>query len=260
MIMELIVAAAFAQAAPASAAAEPPPAAAPAVQDAHEILERAVAAAGGEVWLNPRTLVMRGRATFYRDGPEPRSIADDYRMWRVFDPDRQAAHVAEGMVRIRALGGGRVLFEAGYDGEVTWNERGIVPPAEADAYWASNFGFGIIRHAFDPGFRLERVPDGNVEGHGVFKLKLTDPGGQVTLFGIDRETYWIRSMEFATPRGWHMRIYDDFVELASPRWLQARRVTLYYNGLKQNEVEWQEVRVNGALDRALFSYPPRPVP
>lgn len=237
--------------------AQAPAAGSEATLAARTILQRAVDVAGGDAWLNPRTLMMRGRATFYGpDGAAPRSTADDYRMWRVFNPDRTASHGADGMVRIRARNGERTLFEFGYDGRSTWNGAGVVPQAEADAYWAANFGFGIIRQASRPGFTLTRVPDAEVEGHPVFKLRLTGPDGQQTLFGIDKVSYAIRSMEFATPRGWHMRTYGDFVELQNPRFLQARRVSLYRNGVKQNEMIWTEVKVNEPVDQALFRYPP----
>lgn len=64
-------------------------------------------------------------------------------------------------------------------------------------------------------------------------------------------------MEFATPKGWHLRTYDDFVTLENPRWLQARTVTLYYNGVKQNEVFWTDVEVNASLATDLFAIPKR---
>jgi hypothetical protein len=220
---------------------------------AEDIAQRMIAAHGGDTWLNPRTLVLEGRATFWRNAASPITVADEYRMWRVFDPARQAAHAAEGKVRIDAKSGGRLLFQAGFDGAVTWNEKGVVPKTEADAFWASNFGFGIVRKIGTPGFRLERVADANVEGHEVYTLRLTDPAGQTTLFSIDRDSYAIRRMGFATPRGWHERVYDDFVWLATPGWLQARKVTLYYNGVKANEVVWEHTHVNAPIDAALFS-------
>jgi hypothetical protein len=225
---------------------------------AQEIADRMIAAHGGAVWLNPKTLELEGRATFWRDGPEPSAVADDYRMWRVFDPGRQAAHAAEGKVRIDAKAKGRLLFQAGFDGAVTWNERGIVPEAEANAFWASNFGFGIVRQIGAPGFKLERLADGNVEGHLVHTLRLTDPGGQATLFFVDQASHAIRRMGFRSPRGWHERVYDDFVWLKAPGWLQARRVTLYYDGVKANEVVWERTRVNAPIDDALFAPPGAP--
>lgn len=235
----------------ALAAATPEP-------DGAAILARAAEAAGGEDWVNAKTLVLEGRAVFYGPaGSAPRSVADDYRMWRVFDPARSAAHGAEGKVRIVARSGERLIFTVGYDGATTWNEKGVVPKAEADTFWASNFGFGIIRHAGKPGFRSERVPDGAVGPHALLMVRLTDPRGGVTLFGIDAKSHAIRTMGFMTPRGWHERHYDDFVRLARPRWLQARKVTLFYNGVKANEVYWEKVRVNEPVDAALFA-PPRP--
>ena len=236
-------------------AASPPPVATD-VPDGPAILERATEAAGGEGWAKARTLILDGHAVFYGPtGAAVRTTADQYHMWRVFDPSRAAAHAAEGKVRIVATDHGRTIFTVGYDGTTTWNERGVVPKAEADAFWAANFGFGIIRHARDAGFKAERVPDDSIDGRPIYKVRLTDPQGGVTLFGIDRTSYAIRSMAFATPKGWHERIYDDFETLKNPRWLQARHVTLYYNGVKANEVFWTKTKVNAPIDETLFAPP-----
>lgn len=232
------------------------PAVAQDTPDAATILDRATAAAGGEGWAKARTLMLAGSATVYgQTGASPRSIADDYRMWRVYDPGRTASHAAEGKVRIIARSGTRTLFTIGYDGVTTWNDKGVVPKAEADAYWASNFGFGIIRRAREPGFKSERVPDDTIGARALYMVRLTDPQGGMALFGIDQQSYAIRTMGFATPRGWHLRVYDDFVRLTNPDWLQARKVTLYYNGVKQNDVTWREMQVNAPIDDAIFAPP-----
>ena len=223
--------------------------------DGAAILAMAREAHGGDDWAEARTLVLEGRAVFYRKGVEPSSIADDYRMWRVFDPEREAAHGAEGKVRITARSNGAVLFEVGYDGETTWNERGIVPEDEADRFWAGNFGFGIIRHAGKPGFVATRLPDSDRFGHALYMIDLTDPAGGKTLFGIDQGSHAIRYMGFATDRGWHERLYDDFVELTDPAWLQAGYVALYYDGRLANEVFWENTKVNAPVDPALFEAP-----
>lgn len=126
---------------------------------ARAILERAVDAAGGEAWLNPSTLYLAGSAVFYApDSAEPRSTADDYRMWRAMNPDRTTAHGADGKVRITAKSSGKLMFEVGYDGTTTWTEKGVMPKDQADAYWASNFGFGIIREALGTGFTSNGRP------------------------------------------------------------------------------------------------------
>jgi hypothetical protein len=231
----------------ASPAAEPNPRA---------LVEQAVAVAGGEGWLNPGSLILSGSADFYAaDKAAPVRHVDDYRMWRVMDPNRSAAHAADGKVRITAKIGDKVLFDVGFDGTTTWNERGVVPKAEADAYWASNFGFGIIRQALKDGFRIEVAPERSLDGHALDMVRITDPGGQATLFGFDRESHFIRYMGFYTPKGWHERHYSDFIALPNPRWVQAREVTLFYNGVRQNTVHWREVRVGEPIDPALFAPP-----
>ncbi|MEP3226182.1 MAG: hypothetical protein ABJO01_09410 [Parasphingorhabdus sp.] len=225
--------------------------------DGPQILALAREAAGGDDWANAQTLMLSGRAVFYGPtGYKPRSIASDYRMWREFDPDRNIAHGADGKVRIIAKNDGKLIFEVGYDGETTWTEKGITPKAQADKFWASNFGFGIIRQAQQPGFVANRLPDDDIGGHAIYKVELVDPTGGKTQFGIDQQSYAIRTMGFRTPKGWHLRVYDDFVRLQKPRWLQSRHVTLYYDGKKSNEVFWEKTTVNQVIAPAIFRSPP----
>ncbi|MFZ4689911.1 MAG: hypothetical protein ACOYLS_11785 [Polymorphobacter sp.] len=219
------------------------------------IVERAFAAAGGRGWAEAKTLALTGRAVFYGAGSAPRSTVDDYRMWREFEDVRTSAHGEAGKVRIEARHQGKPVFLVGSDGTTSFNEKGVIPKAEADAFWASNFGFGVIRSALGSGFRLDRLPDDNVAGHDCWMVRVTDPAGTATLFGVDKASAAIRLAGFATPRGWHVRIYDDFVRLKQPDWLQARKVTLYYNGVKANEVFWTSYTVNVPIAPELFKPP-----
>jgi hypothetical protein len=224
--------------------------------DGKAILALAAEAHGGEAWANAQTLILSGHAIFWgAEGATPKTIAEEYRMWRVFDRERKAAHAAEGKVRITVKAGGKTFLDVGFDGTTTWTDRGITPPTEAAAFWASNFGFGIIRRAGDPGFTATRLADDSIDGHRLYMVRLTDPRGGVTLFGIDAVSHAIRSMGFTSPKGWHVRTYDDFMLLDNPRWLQARKVTLYYNGVKANEIRWEKAQVNVPVDDALFAPP-----
>jgi hypothetical protein len=225
--------------------------------DGKAILARATQAAGGDAWANAKTLILRGRAVFWgKAGAVPTSAPDSYVMHREFDPDRVAAHGAEGKLRIEVSDKGKRLWVIGYNGVTTWTDKGVVPKEEADRMWASNFGFGIIRHALKPGFLSERLADGNVDGHPVYMVRLTDPSGTESLFGIDTKSYAIRMVGFFTPRGWHVRTYDNFFRPKSmPTWLQAGRVTLTYNGVKQNEIHWTAVDIDVPIDAAMFAPP-----
>lgn len=51
------------------------------------------------------------------------------------------------------------MFEVGYDGRTTCTEQSVMAKDQADACWASNFGFGIIREALGTGFKPERATD-----------------------------------------------------------------------------------------------------
>lgn len=225
--------------------------------DARTILARATEATGGDEWANAKTLILTGRAVFWgKEGAEPTSSPDRYVMYRELDPNRQAAHGAEGKLRIIVSDKGKPVWTVGYDGADTWTDKGVMPRAEADKMWANNFGFGIIRHALKPGFKSVRLADGNVDGHAVFMVQLIDPTGTESLFGIDQKDYAIRMVGFLTPRGWHVRTYDNFFRPTSmPRWLQAGKVTLYYNGVKQNEIHWTSVEINVPIEANIFAAP-----
>ena len=245
---------------PAVAATPAPPAVQRPDLTARQIMERSYRAMGGNAWARARTLKLEGRAIFWGDGPEPRAVAPRYVMWRALEADRRSAHAADGKVRIEAdLPGGRPMFRVGFDGETTWNEKGVVPRAEADAFWASNFGYGVVRHALKEGFRLERLPDDEVEGHPVFTIRVTDPAGTTTLFGIDQQAFMVRRVGFVTPRGYHERTYGDFFALARPAgWLQPGRVTLFYNGVKANMIIWEKAAVDEPIPDSLFAPPATP--
>jgi hypothetical protein len=222
--------------------------------DGATILARATQAAGGSDWAGAKTLILHGRAVFWdATGSVPKSSPDTYVMYREFDPNRQAAHGAEGKLRIIVADRGKLSWTLGYDGVNTWTEKGAVPKAAADTMWSSNFGFGIIRHAAKPGFKSERLPDDAVDGFPAYMVRLTDPTGTASLFGVDKRNFALRMVGFSTPRGWHVRTYSGFFHPKSmPRWLQAGKVTLYYNGVKQNEIHWKSAEINPAIDPSVF--------
>ncbi len=216
-----------------------------------EIVERAYAHAGGDAWVNPTSLLMEGYGIFWR-GSEIPTRYEPYRMWRVYPETKDAAHAADGKVRIEAFLEDQVVFQLSFDGDVTYNQDGPLEDQADSDRWASNFGFGVIRHALDDGYAVSRLPDDYVDGAASYTVQVTDPSGGKTLFWIRHKDFAIVSVGFDTPRGWHKRIYSEFFRNKNGGWLQPGRVRLYYDGVKANEIYWTRFELGQTYPAELF--------
>ncbi len=226
---------------------------------ARGIVERVIEAAGGEAWRRPDTLRLSGSAKLYDQGQADRvTVADRYEMYRVFPRQSEDAHRANGKVRFDAFAGERVVFQIAYDGQNSYDQNGLVPPEKAQRDWSSAFGFGILRFALDDGFLLERLADDQVEGRDCYFVRVLDPSGSGTLFGIDRSDFSVRMVGFDTPRGWHHRLYSDFAWHEEPRFRQPTRVRLFYDGVKTVDIHWREFAVNVPIVDEVFVIEPPP--
>lgn len=116
-----------------------------------------------------------------------------HRMWRVYPEHKSAAHQADGKIRIDSFRDNKAVFQVAFDGEHTYNQKGKLPQESSDPKrWASNFGFGVIRHAIDDGYKVKRVADDLVDGHPVYTVQVIDPTGGKTLFAFDKQSFAIR--------------------------------------------------------------------
>jgi len=216
-------------------------------------MTRAHKAAGGTEWRRPQSLTMEGYAVFYKG---ERSVKHEHhRMWRVYDAAKTDAHKVDGKVRIESVLEGTPVINLSYDGQTTYTPQGAQPKSESDKRWSSNFGFGVIRHALDEGYNLERLPDDLIDGQAAFMVKVIDPSGGETQFGISQDDFKILKVGFDTERGWHERIYSKFYSNEGEVWVQPGRVRLYYNGVKANEVIWTSYKINQDLPDCLFVLP-----
>lgn len=86
-------------------------------------------------------------------------------------------------------------------------------------------------------------------------IRITDPAGGETQFGIAQKDYAILEVGFVTPRGWHERIYSNFYSNPNDTWVQPGRVRLYYDGVKGNEVIWTSYEINREVPDCLFVLP-----
>lgn len=220
---------------------------------ARQVVDWAVARAGGEAWLHATSNRMEGWAMLCRQGRADQCIrADRYVMYRQYPKDVAASHAGTGKFRLDAETGGRVLFRASFDGTRSYDASGPLPAEAARNAEASAFGFSAIRFTDAPGFTLERLVDDEVEGRPCLTVRVVDAAGAATVFWIDRESAYIRKAAWDTPKGWHERVYSDFYWVAEPGFLQPGRVRLYYAGAKEVDIRWTSAMLNEAFEDRLF--------
>lgn len=217
---------------------------------ATEIMQKVHENAGGEFWHRPQSLTMKGYGIFYRDGKSVKH--EKHNMWRVFEDKKEEAHSANGKVRIESFRDGKPIFIVTYDGKNTYDLRGKQEESEADNRWASNFGFGVIRHALDKGYSLQKMEDDTIQTKSVYCIKVIDKNKGETFFGIDKKDFKILKVAFDTPKGWHHRIYSKFFTKPGYSWLQSGQVDLYYDDKIANTIIWEDFEVNEQLADSLF--------
>ena len=220
-----------------------------------QIVDNAIAAAGGENWARPQSLQLSGHATFYDQGKADKvTHVPTYKMWRVFPAENDAAHKANGKVRFDAFIGDKLYFQIAFDGKQSFNDYSPEFAANKEAaQWENAFGFSILRFARNPGFALTRLADDQTEGHPCYFIRVIDPKQNVTDFSIDKKDFAIRSVGFRTPLGFHHRIYSDFKWHANPRFRQPGRMRVYYDGVKWTEVVWEKFIVNQPIADEVFA-------
>lgn len=224
------------------------------VLSAAEILKRAVAAAGGDTWQRPQTLVLQGTADFFPNGRQDMKMHfDKYAMYRVYPTENDEAHKANGRVRFDAAEGDSVFFKLTFDGKISSTYLSPkAKPYEKHFAWSNNFGFGIIRFADAPGFRLDLLASDQIEGFPCYFVQITDPKQSTTLFAIDAKSFYIRMVGFDTEVGYHYRVYSDFKKAPNVPFLQPTRVRLYFEGAKWMDINWKQFSINQPIDPHVF--------
>jgi hypothetical protein len=227
-----------------------------------EILHQLTIAAGGDLWQQPQSLQLSGNARWTPFGKTDSNESlyfDTYKMYRVFPSQNLAAHAANGKIRFDAKYANNTYMQLIFDGQKTLNYLSDkAKPYQKYFSWSNNFGFGIIRFADRDSFSVERLADDQIEGYPCYVVQITDPKKMVTTFSIDQKTFYIRGVSFITDIGFHNRIYSDFEKLqpankASGYFIQARRIRLYFDGIKWMDINWTNNEVNGNIQDEVFS-------
>lgn len=220
-----------------------------------QILQKAVATAGGDTWQNPKSLMLTGNATFTPFGRTDSTSKhfDRYALYRIYPPENNEAHKANGKVRFDAYEGEKPFFFLKFDGKKSNSFLSDdAKPYEKHFSWSNNFGFSIIRFADRSGFRLERLADDLVDGNDCYILQITDPKNSKTVYGIDKKKFYIRYLAFSTDVGFHHRIYSGFSKKKGVDFLQPSRLRIYFEGLKWMDINWVDYTVNQPIEDAVF--------
>ncbi len=216
-----------------------------------EIVEKTIESSGGESWKRPKTLQLSGNATLFWNGEEHK--LNGYKLWRVFPESNDNARQANGKVRFDAMQDKKVFFRIAFDGKNTFQELGEVAEKNKETLrWGNNFGFSIFRFALDKGFKVLRLPDDRVDGFPCYFVKIIDPKKKETIFGIDKKKFHIRYAGFATPLGFHERIYDDFKWHKKPKFIQPGSLRIFNEGVKTAHVFWTKFKVNEPISDEVF--------
>lgn len=215
-----------------------------------EIIRQAHKAAGGDTFVQPGRLFLRGYNIIRRGDNEV--LWDKYAMWRQFDSSKEDAHMINGKIRIEAWRGDDLAMLVSFDGQTTYSKDGPMADQSANAMWSNSFGFGAIRHALDDGWTQTRKVDRLIDGKPAYMVLLNDPVGGETLFGIRQQDFAIVYVGFDTPRGWHERRYSNFFEKPGISWKQAGRVRLFYQGQKANEAIWTDFEIGADVADSVF--------
>ena len=219
--------------------------------DARTIIERAYMAAGGDSYRYPKSIYLRGSYLDFKDRLAPVVYAP-YELYRVQPRDHPNGHLADGKIRVSAYLDGKPTMQMAFDGAKTYDLNGPTGEGADAPFWRLTMGFGMIRFALDPGYRVERLPDDLVDGKPSYTVRVIDPGGESALFSVRIADARIVKIVFATPRGLHERVFSNFFSKPGVKWVQPGRVRSMINGVKEAEFLYTDFAIGRDLADDLF--------
>jgi Domain of unknown function (DUF4440) len=214
------------------------------------IIERAYAAAGGDTYRYPGTLMIAGSMIDYK--PATPVTFKPYSMHRVQPRDHPRGRVIDGKIRISAYRGGKPAMQIAFDGKTTYNMDGPTTDGPDAPFWRTTMGFGMIRFALNPGYKVERLADDRVDNAPTYTVRVTDAADESAVFSVRIDNARLVRVVFPTPRGVHERIFSDFFTKPGISWVQPGRVRSYINGIKETEFFYTDFEVGKAYPDTMF--------
>jgi hypothetical protein len=216
-----------------------------------EVIDRALEDAGGQLYRYPGSYHFTGVYLDYRGRIDP-VVHQPYELWRVQPRDHPRGRVADGKIRVSAFLNGKPSMQLAFDGAKTYDINGATGEGGEAGFWRTTMGFGMIRFALSPGYRLTRLADDKVDNEPVRMIRVTDPSGESAVFSVRKSDYRVVRVSFPTPRGLHERIFSEFFSKPGSRWVQPGRVRSFINGEKEAEFVWTDYEIGVPLKDDLF--------
>jgi hypothetical protein len=215
------------------------------------IIERAYKAAGGETYKKPGTYHLSGVMLDYRNGPVPVEYKP-YDLYRVQPTEHPRGRQIDGKIRISAYKDGKPTLQMAFDGTATYSMTGPTGEGADAPFWRTTMGFGMIRYALSPGYKLTRLADDMVDGKPTYTIRVTDAVDESAVFSIRIADARIVKVAFPTPRGLHERVFSEFYTKPGVSWVQPRRLRSFINGVKETEFLYNDFSIGKPLPDNLF--------
>ena len=132
----------------------------------------------------PGTIWLHGRYLDFKGGGTKPVVYEPYELYRVQPRDHPNGHQADGKIRVSAYKDGKPTMQVAFDGAATYDMNGPTGEGADAPFWRLTMGFGMIRFALDPDYRLERLADDLVDGQPSYTVRVTDPSGGSSLFSV----------------------------------------------------------------------------
>lgn len=207
-----------------------------------ELAQKAIAALGGQAWLDQKSVVARGTGKLTA-GPQTLP-ATSVQFWEVL-PDRTRNELDLGIAKIRQWS----------NAEGSWIDQGGGPQdITAQSKESKFFGVKVLRR-FGKGEKLtvRVLPETDVNGTKARGFALTDADGHTTEFYVDAGTGLPVKVGYTTSQGPVEVLVSDFRDVNGVK--IAFSTVQFRNGQRFLEVTYTEAQVNVDVDPALFAKP-----
>jgi len=149
-----------------------------------------------------------------------------------------------------------------YDGTVAWAQNpsaGMAQPtkltgAQAEAMKPTDFLNEFVNHK-SRGMKLELKPEEELSGKSYYRIDLTNPGGKLTKYFFDKETYLVAAKKEMEPSigqevTTYFSEYKDFDGVKMPTKISAQVGGMELQGVKVNGVE-----LNVDIPSSVYAFP-----